>query len=102
MGKLRCDLLSLVNQPCAFLDISVLSVDKVMHDHSYSLPPAAEDSVNRVDNIPSIVSGSDLPDFPMDEEFSTLCSDVKAALNVSLCERARIEISTQNQSLQQE
>ena len=99
--KLRCDLLSL-NQPCAFLDILFPSVDKVMHDHSYSLPPAAEDSINRVDNIPSIVSGSDLPDFSMDEEFSTLCSDVKAALNVTLCERARIEVSTQNQSLQQE
>ena len=100
--KLRCDFLSL-SQPCAFLDILVTSVDKVMHDHSYSLPPAAEDSINRVDNniIPSIVSGSDLPDFPMDEEFSTLCSDVGGALNISLCERARIEVSTQNQSLQQ-
>ena len=46
--KLHCDLLSL-NQPCAFLDILVPSVDKVMHDHSYSLPPAAEDSINQVE-----------------------------------------------------
>ena len=34
MGKLCCDLLSL-NQPCAFLDILVPSVDEIRHDHTF-------------------------------------------------------------------
>ena len=91
-----------LSEPCAFLDILVPSLDKIKHDHCYSLPPAAEDSSNRVNSAQSTVSGSDLLCFPMDEEFCTLCVDEKAALNVSLNERARIEVNTQNQSLQQE
>ena len=33
--KLRCDLLA-INKPCAFLNIIVPSVEKVLHDHTYS------------------------------------------------------------------
>ena len=75
-----------------------------MHDHCYSLPPGAEECSDkyRVDNTQSIVSGSDLPSFHMDEEFRTLCTEVKVALNASPDEHARIEVNTQKQSLQQD
>ena len=39
---LRCDLLSL-NPPCAFLDILVPSLDKITHNHTYSLLSGAEE-----------------------------------------------------------
>ena len=48
--KLRCDLLSL-NQPCAFLDILVPSVDKIQHNHCYALPPAANDSTKGIARV---------------------------------------------------
>ena len=99
----RCDLLVL-NQPCAFLDILVPSVDKIQHDHCYSRPPTTEDSTctNMVDDTQSTVSGSDLAFYSLDEEFSQLCANRKAELNVSFAERVRIEVNTQNQSLQQD
>lgn len=103
--KLRCDLLSL-NQLCAFLDILVPSVDKIQHDHCYALPPAANDSTTNnsitADDTRCTDSGSDLPSYSLDEEFSILCADVKAELNVSLSEREKIEVNTQNQSVQQD
>ena len=42
------------------------------------------------------------PTYPMSDEFSILCADTKAAMNVSLEERARIECKTQDQCRQQE
>lgn len=38
MEKLHCNLLVLNHQPCAFLDILVPSVDKIRHDHTYTMP----------------------------------------------------------------
>jgi len=96
--KLHCDLLCL-SEPFAFLDILVPSVDKIKHDCRYSLPPAAEDSTNRVNNAQSTVSGSDLC-FPVDENFRTLCR--RKGSTKCLNERAKIEVNTRNQSLQQE
>ena len=75
-------------------------MDKVVHDHTCSLPPTAADSTIGIANDAwTPVSELTPPSNPMIEEFSSLCANTKV---VSLEERTRIELKTQNQSSQQE
>lgn len=87
LEKLRCDLLSL-NQPCAFLNILVPSVEKIRHDHTYSKSPDEEvaNVYAEPDEIPSL------------SHSQGQYTDLKSSLNVSLEERIRIERETRNQS----
>ena len=91
LEKLHCDLLSL-NQPCAFLNILVPSVEKIRHDHTYSksLDEEVANVIAEPDEIPSL------------SHSQGRYTDLKSSLNVSLEERIRIERETRNQSSQHE
>ena len=65
--KLRCDLLQL-NQSFAFSDVLVPLLDNITHDHTYSLPPTAEDVVPVMKQGTSSESVESLPSFPMNDE----------------------------------
>ena len=83
--KLRCDLLQL-NQSFAFSDVLVPLLDNITHDHTYSLPPTAEDVDRRVPVMKqgtSSESVESLPSFPMNDELNELCMTIKHSLTVS-------------------
>ena len=96
---LRCNLQSL-SHPCAFLDILVPSVDKVIHDHTYSLQPSKSSMVTVSRQLE--MSESSISSYPMNDELRALCVRAKEALNISQDERERIEVKTQHQSSQPE
>ena len=45
--KLHCELLQ-QNQQCLILDILIPCQNKIMHDHTYALPPSAQVKTNSV------------------------------------------------------
>ena len=95
--RLRCSSLSL-NKPCAFLHILVPDVEKVRHDHSYSLN-------SRLLQIHSSVSTTACDTTPA---YSARVLDVetintfKDSLRVSSTDRCRIEEDTRQQSSSKE
>ena len=85
METLRCDLLSL-NQPCAFLDILVPSLDKITHDHTYSLLSGYDKREP---------SESDVLHCTTSDNLKAICAEIKSTLNLSSVERERIERDTE-------
>ena len=83
--NLRCGLLSL-DQHCAFLDFLVPSVDKINHDHKYSLPPVDEVTKMTVEVNDELEEEITLQ-YPSERHEAK----IKLMLNVSLKERERIE-----------
>ena len=84
---MRCDLLSL-NQPCAFLNILVPSVEKIRHDHSKSPDEEVANVYAEAHEMASI------------SHSQGRYTDLKSSLNVSLEERVRIKKETRDQSSQ--
>ena len=98
---LRCDLLSL-NQPCAFLGILVPSLDKITHDHTYSLLSGNEDV--EITSELAEPSESDVLHCACttSDNLKAVCAEIKSTLNVSSAERERIERDTRKQCSQHE
>ena len=80
---LRCNLLSL-NQPCAFLNILVPSLDKITHNHTYS---AARDEEVEMTSELAEPSESDVLHCTTSDNLKAACTEIKSTLNVSLAER---------------
>ena len=91
---LCCDLLSL-NQPCAFLDILVPSLDKITHDHTYSLL-SGDKEVEMTSELAE-PSESDVLHCTTSDKLKAVCAKIKSTLNVSSVERERIERDTRKQ-----
>ena len=98
---LRCDLLSL-NQPCAFLDILVPPLDKITHDHTYSLPSGEEEMEMTSELAEPSELETDVLHCTTSDNLKAVCAEIKSTLNVSLVERERIERDTKKQCSQKE
>ena len=98
--KFCCDLLS-VNQPSAFLECLVPSVEKIKHDHCYLqlLVPAVEarqvsDEPQQLEREPE----SSTPEYDLDSEAIIKCAIVKTSLILSHVEREKTEQGMREQS----
>ena len=96
---LRCDLL-LLNQPCAFLDILVPSLDKITHNHTYSLL-SGDKEVEMTSELAE-PSESDVLLCTTSDNLKAFCAEIKSTLNLSSMERERIERDTRKQCSQHE
>ena len=90
LETLRCDLINL-DQPCAFTKILIPSVDKVLHDHSYSNQRTAEKHPQR-----DTFMKEPCPLSP--ENLSVQCEETIRQLQVTPEERTKIELLTRQQS----
>ena len=76
---LCCDLLSLNHgQPCAFLDILVPPLDKIIHDHTYSLPSEDEEREMTSEFAEPCELEEDVLHCTMIDNFTAVCTAIKS------------------------
>ena len=94
---LRCSLLS-VNKSCAFLHILVPDVEKIHHDHSYSLDPSLWEPASTATND----DNTDNADYTARILEEDIITTFKEDLQVSSALRQSIEEDTRQQSSSKE
>ena len=90
--KLRCDLLT-INKPCGFSNILIPSVEKIVHDHTYSTQSA---SVHISDKSISVCGSEEIPKLCEDPKISA--EEILQRMHLDSQQRDMLEEKTRTQS----